>query len=242
MDWWNVLDGVDLGVPDTLDALAALDPVDDGLEDAARHVYGTSRANARAMAVLMRVQQDAYGGIGINSFLNSENRIVKAAQERVARAGEAHQGAMRMVSNLNRRGVAAINAALGRDLGWRVERAYNAACYPDVYSDHRTAENDLEKSRRLELTGAQTTALNDLEGNYHVSYERISADMIDAQRAAEGAEMGLLQGRFPREMAEREIQMERLRFDRRELNERTRAMLRAILNAEQRRAVFARND
>ena len=145
---------------------------------------------------------------------------------------EAVTAARASIVELNRSTLARVSEALPADLAGELRRSYDRVAFRNLFDDPRSAEPLLGSALELpDLTAEQREALAESALGYRADYDAVSERMVAVMR--EASEAGEDRGRNWQRRLERRNKLEKLRFDRGELNERTRRRLRAILNEHQ---------
>jgi len=137
------------------------------------------------------------------------------------------------IVELNRSTLEAIAGALGDGSAAALRRGYRRASHPEVYDDPGAAGPVLQNALRLEdLTPSQRARISDLLADYSAPYDDTSEQMADLRTAMAETGGGRRGGDWTRR---REIQnqLERLQFNRGELNDRTLRQLRGVLEETQ---------
>jgi hypothetical protein len=153
------------------------------------------------------------------------------------------QATNRELALLNR---ATLNAAL--ELAPQREQStfrdrYNRQAFPTIYDDPTSPEPKLLAAMNLpELSDRQRARVQDLIMEFRVEYQRLSQEMVEHHMDLSNIEAPERRGRQrpgqpePPEVIERDglrNAIERVMFDRTELNQRITRRLRAVLNEEQ---------
>jgi Spy/CpxP family protein refolding chaperone len=125
-------------------------------------------------------------------------------------------------------------AALPGDLGYELRSDFNRLAFPSIHGDPGALDRKLNQALKLDsLTPDQRQKLNDLVAEYRPAYAAFCEQMVNATSGSEGVN---LFGGDPEDVEKwqaREEAMEKLRFDRNELNSRGAQKLKGILNSEQ---------
>ena len=113
--------------------------------------------------------------------------------------------------------------------------AYYQQAYPDIYRDSREIENSIASILRLpNLAEAQRDQIDAISRNFRSRFMEISDKGIALQREQEREAGGTSFNMPSRRMLERELQRERLKFDRDEVCARAMMHLRLALSESQR--------
>lgn len=151
------------------------------------------------------------------------------------------QSINRELAHMNR---AALHAAIehmpSRERATLRER-YNRQAFPTVYDDPTSPEPKLLAAMRLtELSERQRGRVQDLMMNFRAEYQTLSQELVERYMDLSDVEVPERRDRRRRgeslEMVERDglrNAIERIRFDRDELNQRVHRQLRAILDQDQ---------
>jgi hypothetical protein len=163
-------------------------------------------------------------------------RLADSMSERSTEARRSMEALTRQIAELNRQILPQLLDRVPDDLAWRLRTAYFREAYPRVFDDDEAADDVIAKVlREVNLSAGQRDRINDLAAGYRSRYFEISDRMIDLRRAFD---QGTMEFSFPeRQDIERQIELERLRFHRRELNRRTKLHLRLLLEPSQRELV-----
>jgi hypothetical protein len=115
---------------------------------------------------------------------------------------------------------------------WVARMKFVRAAYPDIFKDSRDASKILAAALAIQgLAASQQSALERLSASYKYDYWNLSEEMVKNRQSVASSESG--EKFFTQADMQREIQLETLRFERRELNDRIRMRLRMILDEEQ---------
>jgi len=143
--------------------------------------------------------------------------------------------AERAIAELNRSTLERLAAMLSPSAATSLRIAYRRQAYPQVYEDPSAAEEHFAAALALsDLAGARRTQITDILADYRGSYAALCEQMADIQ-AQEAREEDAERGDpdIWQRRQERRNQLQRLRFDRNELNEKALRQLRAVLTEEQ---------
>lgn len=137
----------------------------------------------------------------------------------------------RKVAAANRKTLEAIIAALPASEGLGLRERFFREAHPDEFSDAKMVERLLEEASGLpDLTDEQRARLSEASVSYRHQYFDVSRRRIDAAS-------GDFNNRPERDQIEREIQRERLRFDRNEISARTIMQIQLVLSDAQEAAL-----
>jgi len=150
------------------------------------------------------------------------------AQRRIEAMAEQGTAARVRVVELNRSAVEGLDEATG------VPELYLRAAYPAIYRDPDSAEGSLLAALELDsLSFDQREQISDLLLDFRGPYADISQRMVAQEAEASLDAAGDRMARWQRQQGQRST-MERLRFERSELSERTIRRLMAVLDESQR--------
>lgn len=140
------------------------------------------------------------------------------------------------IAQLNRRTLQRLADLLSDSAAATVRSAYRREAFPQVYEDPTAVEGRFAAALALpDLTGAQRAQVNETLVEYRSAYVALCEQMADLQ-AEDAREADPTNARDPgywQRRQERRTQMERLRFDRNDLNEKALRQLRASLSEDQ---------
>jgi len=136
------------------------------------------------------------------------------------------------IRDRNRELLDEMEGALSRELGWTLRVAYQQEAFPEVYEDDLGIDDAVTAVRNLnDLSMPQGEQIEDVVNEYRTEFSRLSERMVQLRRqrdfnfsAMQMPSQDVIQG---------EIELERLRFDRREAGSRAILKLRLILSTEQ---------
>jgi hypothetical protein len=188
--------------------------------------YGQATERMSAAAA----QQEGGPGRGFNMSFGTEFRRLMQTVGRQLREAE------RAIAELNRSILERLAAMVSPSSASSLRSAYRRQAYPQVYADPGAAEDHFVAALALpDLAGARRTQITDILAEYRGSYAALCEQMADIH-AREASEEDPGRGGDPdiwQRRQERRNQLERLRFDRNELNEKALRQLRAALTEEQ---------
>ncbi|UCD75673.1 MAG: hypothetical protein JSV91_01915 [Phycisphaerales bacterium] len=159
-----------------------------------------------------------------------------------AKREEARKAADRIV-HLNRSALQQLTDTLDASTAQLLRRAYDRAAFPGVFRDPEALDGKLQAALALlDLTDGQRRDLQDLVASYTAEYEECCRRMVEFQREARviGEDPGA--GPPPidiQDLQQRSRDLEKLKFERNELNGRTLTRLRTLLNEAQARSIGA---
>lgn len=168
---------------------------------------------------------------------NSEsyNTAMQFAAEKWRTARQALTEINRKIEAVNREALDQIAATLPADMAWELRLAYNQAAYPDIFRDDRSAEKSLQGALQLpDLDDSQRERINAVATQYRSDFYAICEQMVGLRKQRD---FDFLGGTVPqKDDIDREIDLEKLRFNRNELSARARLQLTLILSDDQAKA------
>jgi len=151
----------------------------------------------------------------------------RAYREIMRNASATSQRTTRALESLNRSMLSTLLEALPSDAAHALQHQYRQRAFPSVFDDPRTAEPKLDAAMNLaNLAQSQRDRLRDAAVNYRTAYAQIANRMFEVHESRGGENRG-------RNAMDHFNALERLRFERNEVNDQLRRQLRAILNDEQ---------
>jgi hypothetical protein len=181
----------------------------------------TNKAAEQLAAIAAQAQQDG-GRFDWSVMMRGDFQSRMEAMTRRTDAARAR------IVELNRSAVAGLEGGAG------VQELYRRAAYPGVYRDPDNAEGSLLAAMELEsLSFDQQERIGDLLLDFRGPYNDLSERMITLEAEDAVADEGDRMARWQRRQGQRST-MERLRFERSELSERTIRRLMGILTEAQR--------
>ncbi|HMN95153.1 MAG TPA: hypothetical protein PKC43_02195 [Phycisphaerales bacterium] len=160
--------------------------------------------------------------------------------DRMARAQERIAEASRAGAELNRAMAAEIAAALPEEPRERLRRAYNRAAWPSVYVDRHDASSRIEAALALpDLDEPIRTALAALAAEHDRAYEALCDRMVEHHRAGSPSASGSADRGAGdiRAMQARQNELQKLRFERSEMNAASLRRLASLLDDSQRERI-----
>ncbi len=146
-------------------------------------------------------------------------------------AGRDLQQANRTLAALNRETLNELRDLLDESDARQLEYQYRRRAFPNVYDDASAAEPRITVALELpDLGETQRSQLRDLAMEYRSEYARVANRMFEVHEANLAFGENRPGGQQRRELRN---DLERLRFERDEINERAKRQLRAILNEDQ---------
>ena len=132
----------------------------------------------------------------------------------------------------NRQVLDQTQSVLGEELGWALRVAYQREAYPEVYEDELGVDDAVAGVRALnDLTTPQSGKVVSIVADYRSAFSKLCERMVQLRRQRD-FDFSAMQ--MPsQEVIEGEIELERLRFDRREAGSRVILRLRLLLDEAQ---------
>jgi len=221
------------------DALQRVDPILNeyatALTEAFRRKYETSlrlaEARQQVFAKAMAERTDDEDG-DRRGFGRMIGREMQRLRETV---GEQAEQATEQIIEMNRQTLQQLTEALPEPFSRQVRDAYYRAGYPGVYDDGNSAQRPLDTALNLrDLSADQRSKLIDIASEYRGQYDALCVQMVEAQmnQPEPSDDDGPGGGGWQR-MRDLQNELERLRFQRRELNAKTIRRIRSVLNEQQ---------
>lgn len=167
--------------------------------------------------------------------LMSASENTREQRNRVSSATSHAGQAASAITQLNRRTLRELTTTLSAHDAMQLEHLYRRRAFPDVFRDEYSAEPLITTAMQLtELGDHQRTRLRDIAMEYRSSYAEITERMVAVHEhrvTLDGSRLSRQQRR------EASNDLERLRFERNEINQRTVRELRSVLNEDQLRRV-----
>ena len=159
-------------------------------------------------------------------------RMAESIQRRWRDAFIAIRDANSAIVSANQHAMEAMLGKLQEDDYWVVRMKYVRTAYPDIFKDSRDASTMLTAALAIQgIETSQQSSLEHLSASYKYDYWNLSEEMVKNRQSDGDTDRG--EKFFTQEDMRREIQLETLRFERRELNDRVRMRLRMILDVDQ---------
>jgi hypothetical protein len=181
---------------------------------------------ARRLAMMERLRQRESGDEA------ARQQLMETMQENWRQAISAVRRADRAQAETNRAFLDQILAALPEDRRWTTEYDYRLAAYPDVYRESLGIESAFTRALEIpDLADSQRARVAESLTTYRDRFRRLSDRMIELRQSRDQMDFDF---RPDRDMMERELELMRLRFDRKELGERASFDLTMLLDLHQR--------
>ena len=190
-------------------------------------------AERQARAMARATEKDASGNVSFafNTQRSDDEREADAAR----RATEA------TLTALNRRTLEALSQQLGGSGFLTVREAYERAAFPSVHRDPKRLDATFEKALAIELAETQRERVALLQAEYRAEYRAITERLIERTRAFHADQGGTADGMIGpetfRTIEAFQRDIEKDRFERDNLNQRTRRRLVNALDAPSRAAI-----
>lgn len=230
----------ELELPDEL--MTSIDPLlldyEQQVTDVFRRRYEARQAideDMRKMSVRYRTEE-ADGRRERSVSLDAEHHEAMEARRAEAREAEGR------IVELNRAACQVLTDNLDPPTAQRLRRAYDRKAFASVFRDRGSVTPLLEAALAFDdLTADQRTRLTELAAEYRAAYDECSRRMVELHRAEAGGDSE--GGGFDfQAMQEGMRELEKSRFERDDLNDRTRAALRVLLTEEQAARLGGRLD
>ena len=115
---------------------------------------------------------------------------------------------------------------------WKIRMEFVKQAYPDVFKKGSDVTPMLQSAQAIQdLDATQQSQLDTLAASYRYDYWNLCEAMIDNHQSNASASSG--ENMMSKEDIHRQLQLETLRFKRKELNDRIQMRLRMVLNHEQ---------
>ncbi|MCA9295016.1 MAG: hypothetical protein KC983_00835 [Phycisphaerales bacterium] len=165
----------------------------------------------------------------------------KAMQSRWQAKQQVMKQAATTAADLNRAKLEQIKAKMDPYAASDLAYAYNMRAYPDLYADAKALNERFTEALGLtDLAPHQRQRVMEISGEFRERFDELTRKMVTMRRERSGETFAM---EMPsRKFFEREITMERTKFDREEVVSRARERLRLILTDEQRAQVLAAGD
>jgi hypothetical protein len=197
--------------------------------EAARQQYEASLALTEVQekwnAEFMRARQDG------QSQMEQGMRYQQDMREPQRRLSEASQ----RIAELNETTIGELLALLRGEHASKLDDTYRRRAFPGIYNDSAAVDKQLTSAMRLpDLTEQQRSHLAELIGDYRPAYANLTEQMVEISRSstADAAYMDFEAEDWKRHMDLME-KMDRIRFERNELNARAISRIKSILNDTQ---------
>ena len=191
--------------------------------DAFRARYEATLEMQRATEQWTAVVHDAGAQM---EFAQRYKEIMGQPSKRVAEANQT-------IAKLNRASLGELIEALPRAAAESLRRAYNKAAFPTVYTDPAAVGERLTAAMQLDdLTSEQRSSFEELAASYRSDYEELSRKMVELAKQGQVNPMNFETVDW-QAYQQRTEQLQRLHFDRDELNDRAAIRLKAVLRDEQ---------
>lgn len=190
-----------------------------------RQQYEADRAIRKAMSELRMADGE----------VEDRRDRFRAMREVIERMGDRSREARQAIESLNQGTIDTLIDALDAEHARQYRHTYLRQAYPDIFNDDDAAGPQFVAALELaSLTPSQRTRLREAQLAYQQQYQALSQQMVDThdrELQAEEDPDDRRAARIARDSARAEL--ERLEFERREINERALLQLRAILSDAQ---------
>lgn len=167
----------------------------------------------------------------------AQTKLMREYQDTIGKASTELAEIQSQLAAINADTIDRVLASLPDETARRILRAYRRAAFPDVFRDAGSVEKYLDNALALDsISPDQRNSLIDLQAEYIPSYDELCMTMLNLSRRAPASRFtGDSEGW--RKYQEFNDRMQKLNFERRELNSRALLRLRQILTAEQMEAM-----
>lgn len=188
-----------------------------------------SRDVRRRSESMERAQRRRDGGGGTGG---GAGQAIQFAMEKWREARASLSATNDKITAINREVLDQLAAALSSDAAWQVRLAYNQAAYPEIFRDDRGAEKSIQGALALpDLDDSQRERINEIAAQYRADFYALCEQMVGLRRQRD---FDMLAGQMPqKEDIDREIELEKMRWNRNELGARARLKLSLILTDDQ---------
>jgi hypothetical protein len=224
----------ELDLPDA--AYDAIDPAlaeyELAVTDIFRRYYETSQDIERqTQALTARFAERSGDDDRRGMSIEADDDIMRSIEQQreLVRAARAE------IMQRNRALLDTLDATLASDTAHRLRRNYDRAAYPQVFRARRPAEDQIKTALAFDdLTDDQRGSIQEAFADYLAQWEALSDELVAIHRAAAEGDDQTDEGDFNfSAMQERQREIERVRFERNDLDAAAIARLRAILTDEQ---------
>jgi len=137
------------------------------------------------------------------------------------------------VRDINRTALEKMLEAMQAEHAAAMRNTYNRRAHPNVYNDPSSADNALNAALALtDLSADQKSRLNSLAAEYRPAYAAFCDQMVQLNQDAQGWSMGY-DPELWREYEKRQQTLQKIGFDRNELNQRVVSRLKGMLTEDQ---------
>jgi hypothetical protein len=163
---------------------------------------------------------------------NQNGRGAEAIQDRWRKTFTAVRDSKRALMLVNQTVMDSLLEEVPEGDFWKVRMEFVKKAYPDVFKKGADVTTMLTAANAIPtLDAPQKSKLETLESTYRYEYWELCESMIDNHQADASSDGG--EGLMSKEDMHRQLRLETLRFERRELNDRIRMRLRMILHENQ---------
>ena len=211
-----------------------------GLDDASVVAIGNAMQNYHSNVVGSHdaFVQATYGmnhlqdAMWIMDESNSQGAPAEAIQQRWRDAFLQVRDTKRELLLVNQNVMDSILKNLGTNDSWKIRMKFATKAYPDVFNKKLDATSLLSAASSIRnLDASQQSKLDALASAYKYDYWNLCENMIENYQSDANSKGGM--GMMSKEDVHRRVQLETLRFERKELNDRIRMRLRMVLSKDQ---------
>jgi hypothetical protein len=242
-----LLDTVEITTDERAAIDAALTEYEQKVTESFRKQYETNLRMRQAMDKAMAANMQARAASAGNSGGDRAMQMGVDMRQVMENDGRAAREVRTEITALNRAARDKIMAAISPTAKEEFRRAYNRKAYAEIFNDPQSANQPLTAALRLDdLSLQQRSNINDLSVEYHGAYDKLSEQMVELQiNTPEFGGFGPGGGGGSTDwqaMQDRQRSMEKLNFDRNDLNDKTLAQLKVVLTDEQAQRIGADRD
>ncbi len=225
--------GSDLSTQQRQQAVAALNEYDSRIAPEVAQRLSNAREVQRRSESMQRAGRRGGGG-GPPRMLGGGggNQAMEFAMDKWREARKSLSETNDKIKSVNRELIDQLAAAMPADAAWQIRLAYNQAAYPDIYRDDRSADKVLKGALEIpDLDDAQRDRLNNLIVQYRADFYAMCDQMVGLRKQRD---FDMFAGQMPKkDDIDREIDLEKLRWNRNEISARARLQLTLILTDDQ---------
>ena len=209
-------------------ALVALQPILDSYDSEAAGVFQERLEMAKAVDRIRQAAERA-------TESQASSGVIAALKDKQRQETQRLFANRRRLTSINEDHLDRILTQLPTESAVPLRFAYYQQAYPQIFRDSREIERSIASILRLpNLDDAQRNQIDAIAQNFRSRFMEISDKGISLQREQEGESSRSSFGMPSRAMLERELQRERLEFDRDEVCARAMMHLRLALSETQR--------
>ena len=133
---------------------------------------------------------------------------------------------------VNRQALADLSDHLPSSIAWTLKTGYNRDAFPEIYQDPESADKVIDECMSIgELGASEREAVMQINDSYRTEYTAICDRMIDLRQQRRDFDF-TRDEMFKRDDVDREVELERLRFERKEISARAKLRIKLALPAD----------